>query len=404
MRERNHLKYAVLFGGGAIRGLAYCGTIRALEEIGIEAPIVAGSSVGAIFAGLYALGCSCDEIQETLMGVNYELFKDIHFSLGTFALSKGEVFLEWVREIIEKKFYGPSYKKGENKSVTFSDLDKELVIITTDLSNFQCKEFSKTETPDFEVAKAIRISCGMPGLMKPYEYNNTMLVDGDLQKSMPMWKLSENLQPKDMRIMEIRLEGDFQGNEKNAIEYLNSIYSYATCTGTTFIKGLYGDSDKFDYPIINTGNLNIVDFNISKSKREELVQSGYDQTVEYFTKELFDKKHRLKDLYADILNRLNECKRNISIGKFLKSKEHISEIFVTLVDAVNYADPLDVECLKDLKNSFDKNLKHHLLFGRISLSNEQDVLRLLNVCIEKFELKVNDFDTYIQMIESKKKL
>ena len=149
MREQKNLKYAVLFGGGAIRGLAYCGTVKALEELGVEAPIVAGSSVGSIFAGLYALGCSCEEIRETLMGVNYELFKDVHFSLGTFALSKGEVFLEWIREIIEKKFYGNDYRKGENKAVTFSDLGKELVVITTDLSNFQCKEFSKSATPDF---------------------------------------------------------------------------------------------------------------------------------------------------------------------------------------------------------------------------------------------------------------
>lgn len=50
--------------------------------------------------------------------------------------------------------------------------------------------------------------------MKPYEYNNRVLVDGDLQKSSPMWKLSKTLQPKDERILEFRLEGDFEGNEK----------------------------------------------------------------------------------------------------------------------------------------------------------------------------------------------
>ena len=32
----NPLKYTCLFGGGAIRGMAYIGTIRALEELGIE--------------------------------------------------------------------------------------------------------------------------------------------------------------------------------------------------------------------------------------------------------------------------------------------------------------------------------------------------------------------------------
>ena len=50
------LKSTCLLGGGAIRGLAYVGTIRALEELGIEYDIVGGSSVGAIFAALVASG------------------------------------------------------------------------------------------------------------------------------------------------------------------------------------------------------------------------------------------------------------------------------------------------------------------------------------------------------------
>ena len=34
------LKYTCLFGGGAIRGLAYVGAIRALEELDIEFDII----------------------------------------------------------------------------------------------------------------------------------------------------------------------------------------------------------------------------------------------------------------------------------------------------------------------------------------------------------------------------
>ena len=36
MKMANPLKYTCLFGGGAIRGLAYIGTIRALEELDVE--------------------------------------------------------------------------------------------------------------------------------------------------------------------------------------------------------------------------------------------------------------------------------------------------------------------------------------------------------------------------------
>ena len=242
----------------------------------------------------------------------------------------------------------------------------------------------------------------MPGLMKPYEYNNTMLVDGDLQKSMPMWKLTETLQPKDMRIMEIRLEGDFQGNEKNAIEYLNSVYSYATCTGTAFIKGLYGDSDKFDYPVINTGNLNIVDFNISKSRREELMQSGYEQTMAYFTKELVVKKIRLGKIYSEILKLLKSCRQNISSGKILKAKENISEIFVCLLDTANCVDPLDIELLKEFKQVFDKNFKQHILFGRVSLVDEKSVRGSLGKVSEKFAQKIDEFRDYLKTVGKEK--
>ena len=230
MNEDSKLNYAILFGGGAIRGTAYCGAVKALETLNVSFNLIAGSSVGSIFAGLLAVGYNADEISDAIMQVNFELFKDLQFALGPqFALSKGEVFLDWIRDLIEKKYYGDSYKKGTHKAVTFNDLDKDLVVITTDLSSFECKEFSKFETPDFEVATAIRISCSMPGLMKPVEYNNRVLVDGDLQKSVPMWKLSKNLQPKKDRILEFRLEGNFEGKDKNTIEYLNSIYSYATC-------------------------------------------------------------------------------------------------------------------------------------------------------------------------------
>ena len=60
----NPLKYTCLFGGGAIRGLAYVGTIRALEELGIEYDIIGGSSVGSIIAALVAKGYSSFEIEK----------------------------------------------------------------------------------------------------------------------------------------------------------------------------------------------------------------------------------------------------------------------------------------------------------------------------------------------------
>lgn len=397
--ENKSFKYTCLFGGGAIRGAAYCGTVKAMEELGINPSTIAGSSVGSVIAGLLAVGYTARELKEIFMQVNFELFRDLQFAIGPqFALSKGEVFLDWLRETIEKKFYGESYKKGSHKAVTFSDLDKNLVIITTDLSSFKCKEFSKTETPDFEIATAIRISCSMPGLMKPYEYNNRVLVDGDLQKSSPMWKLTKSLQPDDERILEFRLEGDFEGNEKNTIEYINSLYSYATIIATEFIMDIYNDRDKFDYIVINTGDINIVDFNLAAEKREYLIEAGYNQTMEYFKIALPKKKAVLLEVYQTIYNYLKKVKKNISANNIQQGKSTLSDLFVYLCDYVQIIDKKDYDLIKDFKNIMYENLVFPPLFGKIKLKNEKYLTCLLEQLLTKISDKIIEFKDYINNI------
>ncbi len=397
MNEKS-FKYACLFGGGAIRGVAYCGTIKALEELGVDADIIAGSSVGSIIAGLLAVGYTAQELKEIFLQVNFELFRDLQFALGPqFALSKGEVFLDWVRELIEQKFYGEKYKKGTHKAVTFSDLDKNLVIITTDLSSFECKEFSKQETPDFEIATAIRISCSMPGLMKPIEYNNRVLVDGDLQKGSPMWRLSKNLQPKNERILEFRLEGDFEGNDKNTIEYINSLYTYATAIATEFIMEVYNKNDKYDYIVINTGDVNIVDFNLPTDKRENLMQIGYSQTMNYFKDVLPLKKENLLKIYTEIETHLKKVKSNIESNNIKKAKETLTELFMYLCDYVNVIDIKDFNELKEFKDILFSNIVYPALFGKTGIKNEKLVLCKVEQVTNNIADKTSEYKQFLKL-------
>ena len=195
------------------------------------------------------------------------------------------------------------------------------MVITTDLSNFECKEFSKFETPDYEIASAIRISCCMPGLMKPIEYNKMLLVDGDLQKSWPMWQLSKNLLLDDERILEFRLEGYYENdNNISGIDYANAVYSCMTAMSTSFIKNLYTKKDKFDYIVLNTGDIVVVDFNINETKRNDLILAGYNQTMDYFKNTLPIKKQALKDDYEIIFSHLEKFKNLFQQRKFLKPK------------------------------------------------------------------------------------
>lgn len=398
----NNFKYTCLFGGGAIRGVSYIGAVKALEELGIIPDRLAGSSVGSIFAALLAVGYNAEELKDIFIKVNFELFKDISIGLGPlFAISKGEVFLEWVRELIEKKYYGENYKKGVNPAVTFKDIKKNLVVITTNLSNFECKEFSKFDTPDYEIASAVRISCCMPGLMKPIEYNKTLLVDGDLQKSWPMWKLSKHLLNDDERILEFRLEGNYESNDISGINYANAVYSCMTAISTSFITNIYGNKDKFDYIVLNTGDIVVVDFNINEAKRNDLINSGYNQTISYFKDFLLEKKSKIRHNYSIIQAHITKIQKYIKSNNIQKAKNQMGELFMDLPELSEIIDLTDYNEIKKFRDIFLKNLKYPALFGKVTLSNFKLIDTELNRINDKISKKLEEFDSYLKTYQKK---
>lgn len=398
----NNFKYTCLFGGGAIRGVSYIGAVKALEELGIIPDRLAGSSVGSIFAALLAVGYNAEELKDIFIKVNFELFKDISIGLGPlFAISKGEVFLEWVRELIEKKYYGENYKKGVNPAVTFKDIKKNLVVITTNLSNFECKEFSKFDTPDYEIASAVRISCCMPGLMKPIEYNKTLLVDGDLQKSWPMWKLSKHLLNDDERILEFRLEGNYESNDISGINYANAVYSCMTAISTSFITNIYGNKDKFDYIVLNTGDIVVVDFNINEAKRNDLINTGYNQTISYFKDFLIEKKSKIRHNYSIIQAHITKIQKYIKSNNIQKAKNQMGELFMDLPELSEIIDLTDYNEIKKFRDIFLKNLKYPALFGKVTLSNFKLIDTELNKINDKISKKLEEFDSYLKTYQKK---
>ena len=68
----------LVFEGGGVKGLAYVGAMRVLEERGILQGIkrVGGTSVGAINAALFSLGYSNEEQKDILWKLNFNNFLD----------------------------------------------------------------------------------------------------------------------------------------------------------------------------------------------------------------------------------------------------------------------------------------------------------------------------------------
>jgi NTE family protein len=367
-----------------------------LEYLGVDITTLAGSSVGSIVAGLYAVGYTPDELAEIFLSVNFELFRDISFGFNQkFALSKGEVFLDWFRELVEKKFYGETYKKDEVERVCFKDLKRNLVIITTDMKTFSCKEFSTFETPDFEVAMAVRISCCMPGLMRPITLGEELLVDGDLMKGKPMWSLSKTLKNVNDRILEIRLEGTYSGSATNPIEYVNGMYSCMTASETSFIKNVYGKKDKYDYLTINTGNVVVVDFNYPTDKRQAIIDDGYRQTIEYFKNYLVLKKQKIAEAYDEILDRLRNIQGFLLLKKYVAVRNSISEMFIYLVKANEIIDSELFDAISAFQKLTFANIKTGLL-GRSICTNRDTISTSLKALIDDTTVRLNEMDKYLK--------
>ena len=70
--EKPHPKIGLVLSGGAARGLAHVGVLKALEEQGIRIDAIAGTSMGAVIGGLYASGYKIDELEKLALSIDWQ--------------------------------------------------------------------------------------------------------------------------------------------------------------------------------------------------------------------------------------------------------------------------------------------------------------------------------------------
>jgi len=158
---------ALVLGAGAARGLAHIGVIRELEEQGYLIRSIAGTSIGALVGGIYAMG-ELDTYTEWVVGLEQ---KDI-LRLVDWTLSGGGL-------IRGKKVMGKLETLVGNAEIRDFDLDYTAVAVDIDHS----REIWLSEGPLFD---AIRASIAIPGLFTPHRYLGRTLVDGGLLNPVPV--------------------------------------------------------------------------------------------------------------------------------------------------------------------------------------------------------------------------
>ena len=114
------IQYLVLSGGG-MKGLAFVGCLRALEEFDVMRHIqgFAGTSVGSILAFLFCLGYRSIELQEIFAKVDFEKTQDIHSDnilnyFEYYGFETGNEIIRILRIFLRKKW--------SNDDITFDEL------------------------------------------------------------------------------------------------------------------------------------------------------------------------------------------------------------------------------------------------------------------------------------------
>jgi len=158
---------SLVLSGGAARGIAHIGVIEELEKQGFEIKSIAGNSMGAFIAAMYAMD-KLQEYKELILTLDkVDVFKLIDFTFSSQGLIKGD------RVFNKMKTFFP------DKNI--EDLKIPYVAIAADITNM--KEVVFTEGSIYD---AVRASVSIPTIFTPVKKDNTVLVDGGVVNPIPL--------------------------------------------------------------------------------------------------------------------------------------------------------------------------------------------------------------------------
>ncbi|WP_370868976.1 patatin-like phospholipase family protein [Ectorhizobium quercum] len=158
---------ALALGGGASRGWAHIGVLRALDEAGIEVGMIAGTSIGALVGGCYFAG-KLDQLEEFARSLTVRRIAGLlDLTIGGGGLLGGMRLTRRMQEHLE--------------GLRIEDLDRRFVAVATELSTGH-----EVWIDSGSLITALRASYALPGIFEPVHCNNRTLVDGALVNPVPV--------------------------------------------------------------------------------------------------------------------------------------------------------------------------------------------------------------------------
>lgn len=158
-------KTGLVLSGGALRGFAHGGVLKALNEMGIFPDVVSGVSAGAIVGALYADGFKPEEMYKIF--ANKSMYKFVEFIVP----NKGLVRMTGLYKTLLENLHAKN----------FEDLKIPLFVTATNLNKATTVYFSQGE-----LARHIIASCTVPVLFQPAVIDEVTYIDGGVLNNLPL--------------------------------------------------------------------------------------------------------------------------------------------------------------------------------------------------------------------------
>lgn len=229
-------KVSLVLSSGGARGIAHIGVIEELQKYGFEIASVAGSSMGAVVAAVYAAGY-LDEYKEWLLNLKRtDVLNLMDFTFSKNGLIKGEKVFKTMKTIIPDK--------------NIEDCNIPYTAVATDILNE--REVIFTEGSIYE---AMRASTAIPTIFKPVNKDNVILVDGGVLNPLPLDKVKRT---EDDLLVAVDVYADIPFEKENEKENL-TVKKRIAESGLNINKRLKL-IDKFKKDLRKPGYLKLIDY------------------------------------------------------------------------------------------------------------------------------------------------
>ena len=295
----------LVFEGGGVCSFAYCGAISELEKMGILQKIkrFAGSSIGALFAGLLAADFTAREIWEVQTIINFGGLSNKYDVSNAFNLFKnlGVNSSSGIRKQINA-ILSTRINKDETLSGLFEKTGKELVLVSCCLNTEKAVYFHHATHGSVKVIDAIIASMSIPVFFRPLQVSlfneDYSFVDGAIVDNYPIWIFNDmdalyknnlTIDRKHVNPLTLGLKLNSHGeksNDSNSKTPVTNIIDllYLICNILTGVVDSNNYSDKYKEQTIKISHSDIyfLDLFITKDQISQLVKNGIDGVKKYF--------------------------------------------------------------------------------------------------------------------------